>query len=159
LTYVAELRESVGDRPVLLPGVALLAFDADGRLLLQQRVDDGTWSLVGGLLEIGESPEAGMRREAAEEVGLQVGDLELCDAVGGADYYHDYPGQGRVYGVTAVYRVTGLRDQARPDREESRAATFFRLADLPTELERTTRLILERQRIFPGAERTGAGSS
>jgi ADP-ribose pyrophosphatase YjhB (NUDIX family) len=155
LSYVAELRESVGDRPVLLPGVALLAFDVEGRLLLQQRADDGSWSLVGGLLEIGEAPEDAIRREVAEEVGLELGELELVDAVGGADYFHDYP-QGRVYGVTVVYRTSGVRGQPRPDPEESRAARFFPLADLPDDLEGTTRRILERQRLIPGSERARA---
>ena len=70
MTYVAELREAVGDRPILLPSTALIALDPEGRILLQRRTDDGTWGLPGGLMEIGEAPEEAVVRETREEMGL-----------------------------------------------------------------------------------------
>ncbi|MFZ3567875.1 NUDIX hydrolase [Streptomyces sp. BH097] len=44
----------------------------DGRLLAIRRADNGTWELPGGVLELEETPEAGVRREVWEETGIHV---------------------------------------------------------------------------------------
>ncbi|MBV9794872.1 MAG: NUDIX hydrolase [Actinobacteria bacterium] len=46
--------------------------DEDGRALLIQRRDNHHWELPGGVLELGESIEDGLRREVREETGLVV---------------------------------------------------------------------------------------
>ena len=99
MSYVEELRAAVGERPLLLAGTGLLATDPAGRLLLQRRSDDGTWSLVGGYLEIGESPAEAVRREAQEEVGLELGEVRLYGVFASPEFFHDYPQDGRVYSV------------------------------------------------------------
>ena len=144
MTYIAELREAVGERPLLLAGSALVATDPAGHLLLHRRSDDGRWSLVGGYLEIGESPEEAVRREAREEVSLEVGDVRLWNVFAGPDFFHDYPGSGRVYGVNVVYLARDVTGTPRADRTEAREARFFAPHELPENLERTTRLILDR---------------
>ncbi len=59
------------DCPTCTPQVSLImAMDAHGRLLLGKRNDNGKWTLPGGHLEPGESPEDGARRELLEETGL-----------------------------------------------------------------------------------------
>ena len=55
---------------------------ADGRALLIRRAGpplEGEWSIPGGLLEVGETLEQGVRRELAEETGLDVQVVELID--------------------------------------------------------------------------------
>ncbi|MFC9531136.1 NUDIX hydrolase [Streptomyces sp. NPDC056975] len=44
----------------------------DGRVLTIQRADNGTWEPPGGVLELTEAPEDGVRREVFEETGLKV---------------------------------------------------------------------------------------
>ncbi|MGW7413513.1 NUDIX hydrolase [Streptomyces sp. NPDC054863] len=44
----------------------------DGRALAIQRTDNGAWEPPGGVLELHESPEEGVRREIREETGLDV---------------------------------------------------------------------------------------
>jgi ADP-ribose pyrophosphatase YjhB (NUDIX family) len=44
----------------------------DGRLLAIRRADNGTWELPGGVLELDEAPEDGVRREVWEETGIHV---------------------------------------------------------------------------------------
>src|SRR5215212_1063602 len=118
MTFVLEVREAVGDdRPLLLAGTGLIVLDPDGRLLLQRRSDDDTWSLVGGYLEIGESPEEAVRREAEEEVGLEIGELELFGVFAGQEFFHDYD-QGRMYGVTIAYLARDVTGRPRPDHDE-----------------------------------------
>src|SRR4051794_38200115 len=142
MTYVAELREAVGDRPLLLPSTSLIALDPDGKVLLQRRSDDGTWGLPGGLLEIGEAPAEAAVRETREEMGLEIGEVELFDVFGGGEIYHDYPGQGRVYSVSVAYIARGITGEPHVDREEVTDARFFSLDDLPLNIERGTRPIL-----------------
>ena len=153
MTFVLEVREAVGDdRPLLLAGTGLIVLDSDGRLLLQRRTDDDTWSLVGGYLEIGETPEESARREAKEEVGLELGELELFGVFAGPEVYHDYD-QGRVYGVTIVYVARDVAGEPRADQEEAKEARFFGLDELPAKLERVTAPLVER---FIRSTRSGA---
>jgi ADP-ribose pyrophosphatase YjhB (NUDIX family) len=59
----------------LVPCVGAVVHDADGRLLLIRRghaPHAGLWSLPGGRIEAGESPEAAVEREVREETGLRV---------------------------------------------------------------------------------------
>lgn len=44
----------------------------DGRVLVIKREDNARWEAPGGVLELGESFEAGVRREVLEETGLEV---------------------------------------------------------------------------------------
>ena len=52
--------------------VAGVVVREDGRLLAIRRADNGTWELPGGVLELDETPEAGVRREVWEETGIHV---------------------------------------------------------------------------------------
>jgi len=61
--------------PVVLV-VAVALVDADGRVLLAQRPPGkslaGLWEFPGGKVEPGETPEAALIRELAEELGIDV---------------------------------------------------------------------------------------
>jgi glycerol-1-phosphatase len=54
------------------PGVSAVIFDGEGRILLQQRTDNGLWGLPGGAVEFGESVVAALHREVVEETGLTI---------------------------------------------------------------------------------------
>jgi 8-oxo-dGTP pyrophosphatase MutT (NUDIX family) len=61
--------------------VAALILDEHGRYLMQLRDHaphirfHGHWCLFGGMLEAGEEPETGLRRELAEELRFEPGSL------------------------------------------------------------------------------------
>ncbi|MBP2478464.1 8-oxo-dGTP pyrophosphatase MutT (NUDIX family) [Crossiella equi] len=52
--------------------VAGVVVDLAGRVMVVQRRDNGHWEIPGGVLEPGETFEAGVRREIAEETGVAV---------------------------------------------------------------------------------------
>jgi 8-oxo-dGTP diphosphatase len=52
--------------------VAAVVVDGQDRALLIRRRDNGHWEPPGGILELGEEIFDGLRREVAEETGLQV---------------------------------------------------------------------------------------
>ena len=92
------------------------------RVLLVKRGREplkGQWSLPGGLLEIGESLEAGVVREVAEETGLLVQPVELIELL---DRIHREGNRVRYHYVIADYlcRVTGGALQAGSDADAVR---------------------------------------
>ncbi|WP_236697462.1 (deoxy)nucleoside triphosphate pyrophosphohydrolase [Sphingomonas sp. Leaf357] len=60
----------------MFPVVAAALVDASGRVLVQQRPPGkhmaGLWEFPGGKVERGETPEAALVRELAEELGIRV---------------------------------------------------------------------------------------
>ncbi len=66
---------AVAGRPVLLVACAVLV-DAEGRVLVTDRPAGkdmaGLWEFPGGKVEPGESPEAALVRELAEELGIET---------------------------------------------------------------------------------------
>lgn len=52
--------------------VAGIVFDGHGRVLAIQRRDNDQWQPPGGVLELGETFEEGVRREVLEETGMHV---------------------------------------------------------------------------------------
>ena len=68
--FVLALRERVGSRPLWLTGVTAVVRNSRGEVLLARRVDNGQWALVSGILEPGEQPAEGLRREIEEETGV-----------------------------------------------------------------------------------------
>ena len=52
--------------------VAAVVVDDSNRVLVIRRQDNGAWQLPGGVLELDETPEAGVCREVREETGVDV---------------------------------------------------------------------------------------
>lgn len=62
-------------------GADAAIFDAQERLLVERRSDDGRWGLIAGWVEPGESPAETVVREAHEETGLEISVLQLVDVI------------------------------------------------------------------------------
>ena len=104
-----------------LVGVGAVVVD-QGRVLLVRRGTEplkGEWSLPGGLLELGESLQAGVVREVQEETGLTVEPLELVELL---DRIHRVGACVRYHYVIADYlcRVTGGDLKAATDADAVR---------------------------------------
>jgi len=81
--------------------------DAEGRVLLIRRSDNGLWALPGGILEIGETVTQTAVRETFEETGLHV------DVTGMVGVYSD-PGHVIAYTDGEVRQQFNLCLRARP---------------------------------------------
>ncbi len=62
----------MGNTPRHSVSVAGIVVGDDGRVLVVQRRDNGHWEPPGGVLELAETFDEGVRREVAEETGVQV---------------------------------------------------------------------------------------
>ena len=94
----------------------------EGRVLLVQRGREplkGHWSLPGGMVELGESLQAGVIREVEEETGLLVEPVELIELL---DRIHREGERIRYHYVIADYlcRVTGGDLKAASDADAVR---------------------------------------
>jgi ADP-ribose pyrophosphatase YjhB (NUDIX family) len=107
--HIARLRAAVGHDLLLLPSVSVLPVDPSGRLLLVQHAGhhDG-WAVLGGAVEVGESPAEAAVRETREEIGVEIRLVRLLDVLGGPDYEVCYPNGDRTAYVTSVYEAAIL---------------------------------------------------
>jgi 8-oxo-dGTP pyrophosphatase MutT (NUDIX family) len=81
--HIARLRAVVGHELLLLPSVSVLLGDEAGRVLLVRHAGHGDgWGVLGGAVDVGESPADAAVREAREELGVGV---RLAGLLGGPD--------------------------------------------------------------------------
>lgn len=62
----------MADTPKHSVSVAGIVIDDDDRVLVIRRRDNGHWEPPGGVLELNETFEAGVRREVLEETGVHI---------------------------------------------------------------------------------------
>jgi 8-oxo-dGTP diphosphatase len=130
--YLSGLRERVGHDLVLLPAVAVLIWDSDGRLLMVREAQTNLWQTVGGAIDPDESPRDAAVREAAEEVGVRV-EIDAVRAVtGGPQYRLKYPNGDLVSYVSIVFDAHVVDGTPRPDGEETLAVVWLNRAELAT---------------------------
>jgi ADP-ribose pyrophosphatase YjhB (NUDIX family) len=99
-----------------VPGAQALV-ERDERVLLGRRRDDpgaGLWDIPGGFLHEGEDAVAGLRREIAEETGLEVEPTEFLGT------WNEAYWNRTVLCLTWLARVTGGTEQAGDDLVELR---------------------------------------
>ena len=99
--------------------------DDEGRALLIQRRDNHCWEPPGGVLELGESIEDGLRREVREETGLDVEPVALSGV---------YKNMNR--GIIALVfrcKVTGGQPSISDETEALRWVTETEIRELASE--------------------------
>lgn len=119
-----------GSAVVVQTGASIIVEDALGRILMQQRRDDGTWSYPGGRVEIDETVEACARREVFEECGLIVGEMELLGVFSGEELNHVYPDGNEVCGIDIVYVSSDYTGSIHSEDGEAAQMGFFPIDDL-----------------------------
>jgi 8-oxo-dGTP diphosphatase len=110
---------------ILVAAVALV--DADGRVLLAQRPEGkamaGLWEFPGGKVDPGETPEAALIRELAEELGIDVAASCLAPFTFAS---HAYPDFHLLMPLYVCRKWSGI-----PMAREGQRLTWIRPARLP----------------------------
>jgi len=130
--YFTELRSKVGTDLLLVPGVSVLIWNSDGRLLLVRDTTPGPWGLVGGAIEPDEVPEDAARREAFEEVGVVVEITGLRGVLGGPSFRVRYDNGDDVSYVSMVYDARVDSGVPSPDYDEVQEVGWFGPDDFAT---------------------------
>ena len=128
--YIRRLRERVGHDLVLLPSVAVLPWDEDGRLLLVREAQTGLWQTIGGAVEPNESPAQAAVREADEEAGVVVELTGIRGVVGGPQFRMTYPNGDLVSYVPTIFDARVIGGDPRPDGEETIEVAWFTTGQL-----------------------------
>ena len=141
--YIEDLREIIGNRPLILVGAVVGVIDAHGKILLQKR-PEGIWGLPGGLLELEESAEEAARREVLEETGVEIGQLQLVNVFSGRQYFRKLANGDEFYPVTIAYISKDIKSSTiRIDGEESIDAGFFDFRKLPENSSPLVRMMVQ----------------
>ena len=131
LNYYTWLRQYVGHAKIILPGAAGMIRDAQGRVLLQRRRDNGLWGFPGGLIELGESASDAIRREFREEVGLQIEPKRLVGVYTSPEFDRSYPNGDQSQLFASFFECEVIGGELRMQEEEVLELGWFDLSDLP----------------------------
>ena len=118
----------------------------DGKILLQKRQNahgEGTWSLPGGHMEYGETPEQTAVREAKEEVNLNIKNTRMMGVTN--DFMPEYKKHYITLYVEAEH-VDGDPSIAEPDKITD--IGWFSMNSLPSPLFIPFKNFIENKRLF-----------
>ena len=115
---------------MLMPAVAALVRDQQGRILCQQQHDD-LWSLPAGAIEPGESPAVAVIREVGEETGLLVRPTKVVAVLGGQPCRVQYPNQDEVEYTVTVFECTVIGGALIQRSDETKGLAYFSPIALP----------------------------
>lgn len=114
-----------------IASAAAVVFDAQGRLLLHRRTDNGKWSLPGGMLEVGETAEQGIVREVREETGFEVRVVRLVGVYSDPKITTVTYADGNTISYVSLLFECAVMGGAPELNDESSAIDWFSPADLP----------------------------
>ncbi|GAA2047295.1 NUDIX domain-containing protein [Catenulispora yoronensis] len=144
--FILALREKIGHDELWLPGVTGLVVDDRRRILTVRRADDDSWTLITGILDPGEQPAHGIRREVLEETGVRVRVERLLSVE--AEPSKTFPNGDRAVFLDTTFLCSAVGGRARVNDDESRDVRWFARADLPPLPKRHSEVL---ERFFDGA--------
>ncbi|MFE7194434.1 NUDIX domain-containing protein [Kitasatospora sp. NPDC057541] len=127
--FLADLRAVVGPRMLWLSAVVAVVLDDDGRVLLVQRADDGSWTPPGGILDPGEQPADGAVRECLEESGVIAAPERLVAVTVSPEI--TYPNGDMTRYLELVFHCRPTGGEVRLDEDETLAVGWYALDALP----------------------------
>jgi ADP-ribose pyrophosphatase YjhB (NUDIX family) len=125
----------IGQSRFTVTAGAVICDDEGRRVLLLEHVfrPDSGWGLPGGFLSKGEQPETALRREMREEIGIELEGVEMLFA-----RTLPRPRQIEIY-----FRARAI-GTPQPCSFEIRTAEWFKIDNLPAELSKDQRLLIQR---------------
>jgi 8-oxo-dGTP pyrophosphatase MutT (NUDIX family) len=149
--YVVKFREAFGHDLLHLPGVCALIWGDDGRVLLGREPMTEQWGIIGGAVELGETPQDAVRREAREECGVEISLRGVAAVVGGPRYQVVYDNGDSVEYVATIFDAEIAGGSIDPDRDEVAELKWFTRAEaLGLELFPFARSLFEDLQWSPG---------
>ncbi|WP_042476807.1 NUDIX hydrolase [Bacillus ndiopicus] len=134
--YIKTMRAMIGHETLITIGCGAIIEDNKGRILLQKRIDNNTWGIPGGIMEIGETFEETVKREVLEETNLVLHDISLFGLYSGKSGFATYPNGDKVFSVQIILQSYNYTGQLKMNNESSELC-FFAKNELPTNLNPT----------------------
>ena len=98
-------------------GASSIILNDEGKILLMKRAEQcsafpGCWGLVGGFLDWGETAEEGLKREAEEEIGVELTDIKFIGR------YYNTPHPSKKIVIALPHRATIKSGTPKPNQPE-----------------------------------------
>ncbi|KLT17945.1 DNA mismatch repair protein MutT [Neobacillus vireti] len=130
--YWEEIREMIGDSPLIIVRPSVAIINKKGEILLSRNIG-GTWTIPGGTLQLNESVEECITRIVFENIGVKIKALKLFGVYSGKELINRV--DERYHTVAIGYLCTEYEGEIAPDRNQGIEAMFFSLNQLPEEIE------------------------
>ena len=131
MDYVRWIRPKIGHEKIFLPCANGVIFNQAGQVLLMRRRDFGSWATPGGAVDVGETVAACLRREVAEETGLQLDNIELVSILSEPQYDVVYPNGDQTQQFTVNFRAIASTGILHPHDGEALELAWFDPHNLP----------------------------
>jgi 8-oxo-dGTP pyrophosphatase MutT (NUDIX family) len=141
--YIRQMRKRIGHDPVMTTACGVIIENPEGKILLQQRRDNGKWGLPGGAMEIGEKFTDAAKREVLEETGIELNELSLFGIYSGEDRVIVYPNNDICCVTSIVFRANGFTGNPMQDTSETLRHAFFSRDTIPDDLNEFDRVYIE----------------
>ena len=129
--FLRDLRAVVGKRLLMLPGVAAIVRDSEGRVLFIRRADNGHWGLPAGAIDPGETPADAVMREVREETGLEVRPSRVAGVFGGAGFRVRYENGDEAEYTVIVFDCEAIGGSLMPVDGEALELRYFAPNEAP----------------------------
>lgn len=117
------------------PGVAIIIFDQNKKVLLQKRADVGLWGIPSGHVEIGESVTEAAIREVREETGLNIRILRLIGIYSNPQsQVFKYPNGITTHFITTYFEGEVIGGDINLNSNETLELCYFGINDLPDDI-------------------------
>lgn len=145
MDYIKYIRSLVGTAAINLTGVNVIIYNGKNEILLQKRGEYpvGKWSLIGGIVELGESLEDAAQREAYEETSLSISELNLLGTSSGRHAYMEFPNGEKAYFISIAFYTNTYKGDTVIDNKETLDLKFFNHDNLPDNIPSTHKEIIE----------------
>lgn len=130
--YYKDLRDKFGRELIFMPAVVSIIRNENNEILFGRKHNEENWGLVGGAIEIGETPSEAVRREVFEETGLVTQPERIIGVFGGQKQRFTYNNGHKVEYITIVFECRIIEGQLNPKNEEMKELRYFKEWDIPT---------------------------
>ncbi|MCA9911702.1 MAG: NUDIX domain-containing protein [Anaerolineae bacterium] len=141
--YILRLRQKIGHDLIMMPVAGALMSNEAGEILLQQRSDNGQWTIPGGAIEPGEEPGEAIIREVREETGLDVIPERLVGVYGGEAHIAQYPNGDQVAMIALIFACRIVGGTLQTDDDETLDLQYFAPDALPLNFPERYHKIIE----------------
>ncbi|SOC41736.1 NUDIX domain-containing protein [Ureibacillus acetophenoni] len=135
MDYCETMRDIIGNSPLIIVRPSVAIINNQGEILLN-RYKGGIWGLPGGILQLNESVEECIKRNAQVDLGLTIKSLQLFGVYSGLELYTKPEDGEDEYHIVAIgYLCTDYEGELSPDENQSIEAKFFKFDQLPKETD------------------------
>ncbi|WP_141432554.1 NUDIX domain-containing protein [Bacillus sp. 03113] len=130
MSYCDEMRKMIGTSPLIIVRPSVVIINQNGEILLNRYADE-EWMIPGGILQLDETVEDCLKRNAKDDIGITLHKLNLFGVYSGNELYTRTEDGDEYYNVAIGYICTEYEGEIMPDQNQAIEAKFFKVDDLP----------------------------